>query len=1288
VNGKSKRSRTLLLALVIIATLAALAPAGAAASKGVVSWFGGEGTSGGLFDSQGPLAVAVNSSGAGGASAGDVYVLDWKRNRIQQFHADGAFVRAWGADVIQSGAPGDSGTGFEICEAAPNCKAGTASPAAGALSVPTGIAVDPADGSLYVRDRNNRRVAKYSANGTFLFAFGAGVADGTTNALQTCTATCFQGLDSSADGGFGPPDNLAAPSLAVAPPGSPNAGNLFVADPANNRIEQFSAPGASGPATFLAKVGSTGTGNGQFRSGGPAGEGSPDRLAVDDAGRVYAVDPGNHRVQRFTPALAFETLYGATQLSASPLLPIEIAIDPGPVSGGDASDDVVFAMTTCRFTSACPAASFPPPFATDELRIKVLGTAADPALIDTYMTGAGVRAPFVFSSGFAVNTASDRLYVSSDTVAPRVYVLDDLVPPTAQLGAPAAAPIGPTSATLHAEVNPNGPPDVSYRFEYSLDGSHWTSTPEVLIGSQATAQSVSQVLEPPTGLEPNTLYHVRAAATRPQNGSVLSPDTTFTTLAEAPQLETVGSPLRSATTARLDARLNPRNSATTYHFEYGDQGPCDANPCQSSADHSAGAADDSIRLVSQEVTGLQPDTTYHYRVVADNGAPGSPAFGEDMILTTRASDAPLSHGHFPGPPGSDRAWELVSASDSSGNATVAGLAFSSDGDRAIYAIAGGLTEGETGNIITPFFSQRPPGAHPSSGWQTTYTYPPRSELPGGGWSSPLATDDLSIVIANNTDGFFTVAGPHALFRIGLGIPSTLLVEGTEWFLASNDGSRVVASLDGGPDPAYPTASAPNYYDVSSGTPRLLGLLPGGAVPACGARGSSLFFEGVIGAAAGNFSPDRAQRWLSPDGSLLFFPSKGDDCSSPSQLYVRDIAAEQTTRISPPALSGSQCPAALLKSTPGAVFLWTQSRLVSEDTAFAGNCASEEPNSTFVDGDIYRYELTGGGLECLTCLVPGIDADVRATSLGALRSMVIAGDGSRVYFTSPHQLLAGAATEGIYRLDVASGELAYVAPGANGTIGEEPNRGSAATPDGSVIAFQSNDPALDSLTGSDNGGTEQDYLYDDRDRSLVCASCPQDGSAPIAAADGLLVGKLAVAPNLTPLSEDGDFAFATPTPLAAADQNTAGPGQFPSVGSDVYEWRDGRQLLVSDGLTSAFGEGPRVQGVSPSGRDVFFTQPAQLTADALDGIRRLYDARIGGGIEFPEAPKPCPLEVCQGTPRGAPEEALPGTGFFRGSGNVSEAPARCRKGKVRRKGRCVARKHKRAQRANHDRRNAR
>ena len=92
----------------------------------------------------------------------------------------------------------------------------------------------------------------------------------------------------SSNGTLNTPEGIAVDS----------AGNVYVADTGNHRIQKFSTNG-----TYIRKWGGTeGTGNGQFDS--------PEGLAVDSAGNIYVADTLNSRIQKFSSTGAFLTTWG------------------------------------------------------------------------------------------------------------------------------------------------------------------------------------------------------------------------------------------------------------------------------------------------------------------------------------------------------------------------------------------------------------------------------------------------------------------------------------------------------------------------------------------------------------------------------------------------------------------------------------------------------------------------------------------------------------------------------------------------------------------------------------------------------------------------------------------------------------------------------------------------------------------------------------------------------------------------------------------------------------------
>lgn len=1208
-----------------------------------------------------------------------------------------------GANLTSVGTPeatvetAQEGGAYEVCVAADGdvCRSGSAGSGEGALGEGIGLAVSPLDGfpstgKVFVADAFKHRVATYDLDGSGPGTFGSSAEFGIEGSPSLLTVDSrgivyvyssarrvvfgvadhrverYDTENANGDGtGFLAPilepfdevQRLTYKSvtggqfrLHFDPDGSGPQPPEATSD--IDVVESTGAPVALQVKQALEALPSIGAGDVNVRSNG----GSPGRKEpfsqVTFSGSLAATDVTQLSVSAgstpFAGSISVATEGDGHDGSFDDLQVGGLAVDPDSDGAGPDSD-VLYAVKIggTRVVSQLGPANAP-------------GLSSPPESEDDRH---GTISVFDQAGGLAVEPSTERLYVpgrgTTGEADRGVFVLGEASPtaPTATLDS--LSGITATSIEAEATIDPNGPPPSSYRFEYSADeGASWESQPTTGLGSGEDPVAVTETIQgPPAGLDPATEYRVRVVVKRKFAPAVVSNELTATTLSAPPIAHTTGAPVRTTTSARLTGRVLARNSATEYRFEYGSEGPCGSNPCDSTPVRGAGSGD-SYALVAEQVEGLNPGTTYHYRLVADNGTGGEVSGGE-MTVGTRASDELAGQSdEYPGPPGSDRAWEMVSPRDSGGNPVAAGLAFSDGGDRAVYSIAGGTPLSNSGSFFSLYYSERPAGPHPTAGWRPKLITPAREDLDGADWQAVFGADDLSKLAASND---LNSRGP--LWRLEPAAEPRLLYKPTSShglvplgvidlpFATSGDGERVVAYLRGlGVDPAHPDAgAAPNYYDITSDPPRLVSLLPGGEAAACGAEEFAIARTQAIG-------------WISADGSQVYFRSKGHDCAATAQLYVRDIGAGDTALVSGPPVSGPSCRASLVKGVPGAAIFTTPTRLVPEDSEPVNGCASGK--------DIYRYDLADGGLECLTCIAPGVATEVFGTDA---TDISVAEDGSRIYFQALTPLLPGG--PGVYRLDVETGNLALIPGLIAGDLRDSVDFSS----DGALVTFISDAPVLDPLGGAaTNGGSPQFYLYDDRDGSLTCVSCPRDGSAPLEGVSPAVPGSYGGGqPNITALAQNGTFAFATTTSLVGGDQNTPAPepeGSFPyEAGADVYEWRDGRVLLVTDGLTS-WPTAPQVSGISPTGRDIYFLATARLTADAPDGNSRLYDARIGGGIDLPKESPPCPLEVCQGTPEGAPRDPSPASIDFRGAGNVEAGPANC--GAAARRARREARRAKR------------
>ena len=241
-----------------------------------------------------------------------------------------------------------------------------------------------------------------------------------------------------------------------------------------------------------------------------------------------------------------------------------------------------------------------------------------------------------------------------------------------------------------------------------------------------------------------------------------------------------------------------------------------------------------------------------------------------------------------------------------------------------------------------------------------------------------------------------------------------------------------------------------------------------------------------------------------------------------------------------------------------------------------------------------------------------------------------------------------------------------------------------SPNGAYFAFNS----TTSLTGYDNAGDPEIYLYSAASNRFACASCNPSGEAPT-------VGGVSIGGAPRSVSDNGQVFFQTSEALLPRDTDGV---------SDVYEYDYASGLhLISSGTSSSRSI---LLDASASGDDVFFlTRQKLLPQDTNEEALSIYDARVDGG--FPESfSQSCTTpEACRGS--ASPQPAIfgePASQTFSGVGNLTPPPAakpavkpkpttlKCRNGfvkrKIKRKTVCVkkkpgkkARKARRAAHAN-------
>lgn len=541
----------------------------------------------------------------------------------------------YGNRTLVFGAHVDKTTGANVCAAASGDECGPGEVAAGSgqfslnteASAPgAGVAVDEKTHDVYVVDTFNNRIEKFTPAGAFIAAWGWGVTDGKPE-LEVCAAACGAGLAGSGEGEFSEPVGVAVDNSAGA-----SAGDVYVADRGNKRIEKLSSAGVllsqfGGPAPeYPGSVHDPDNGISLLKGGNsvyvdpttgnvwvadaepndravqytPSGEYKAEivngfqfgafGLTVDSTGDVYVVNGGSS-VEEFSPSLAFiRNVDGSNVLGTFPR-----AVVTGP--GGE-----VFVGN--GHAGEYETRQFP---ATGESTVFSQSAGSEPE-------------PVGSSAGIALDAETGAFFIVDGAhQAVDVYDLVQL----ADVTTGAATNVRGTTASVEGTINPEGV-EAHYHFEYGPTTAYGSTTAEE---ASASAGPVSVPPTSLTGLTPLTTYHYRLVAVN-ANGKSRGVDGEFKTGPAVAGVATGKAAPVGIATATLNGQLNPEEGVEThYRFQYGTTTAYTAPETELQTSSTEG-----LIAAKAAVTELEAGTTYHYRIVASSEH--GETVGEDETFTT------------------------------------------------------------------------------------------------------------------------------------------------------------------------------------------------------------------------------------------------------------------------------------------------------------------------------------------------------------------------------------------------------------------------------------------------------------------------------------------------------------------------------------------------------------------------------------------------------------------------------------------------------------------------------
>jgi hypothetical protein len=688
--------------------------------------------------------------------------------------------------------------------------------------------------------------------------------------------------------------------------------------------------------------------------------------------------------------------------------------------------------------------------------------------------------------------------------------------------------------------------------------------------------------------------------------------------------------------ANLGALVNPGGAQTNYRFEYDTreyakgEGPHGASV--PSPEGSVGVGFSS-RQVWASAGGLDPGTTYHYRAVITNGL--GTVVGPDQTFTTQtAAQAACPNENSPGGFSAAlpdcRAYEAVAPPDKFSAQPLdhneGGYGAANDGNRFFWQ----SNEVRSGSLSAQGAELATRGA---SGWSAEIPLPvqfyggDRCTWGGAGvvaWSSDLSK---GILLDNlPSGGAANSCDEGELFEVVPGETPRVIN-----LLLRDNTNATYRLLDAPPPGVEATQAGLTAYSADL---KLIIFGDGVALTPEAPSTGGLYelSEGVLrlftlalpdGTSVGGSiaSIESSIVHISSDGSELFFTVGG-------KLYVR-VKGERTVQLDEAREGGAGGGGSFAAVTAD------DSQIFFTDDAKAGLTKDTVPGS---GSNLYRYDV---GTSQLSNLTPVADAQAALTGISQ--------DGSYVYFTAK-AVMSGSQVNQFGEKAESSQSNLYLSHG--GTIVFVKHGGGVSlSPNGAYLAFGS-------------------YLYSAASNRSECWSCD-----PFGGADAV--------ENSSAVSNNGQVFFQTSAALLPRDTNGT---------TDIYEYSYAGGLhLITTGTSRS---GSRLLSTSESGNDVFFLgRQALLVGESNEESLAIYDARVDGGFPVTEVPVCTTADACRSAP--APQPAIfgePASQTFSGIGNITpeadtkakpkSKPVKCKKGFVKKRGKCVKKPKRKAKKSAH------